>query len=213
MRTTHVWRAPMQAALLAVALSSPLSLGAQDRMPMIVAEDLTTEQLAAIEELRRVRGIELRGPWIPLLRSPQVMRRARAMGDYLRYASALRPSSSEFLILLTAREWTQQYEWAAHRGIALEAGVAPATVTAIAEGRRPETMTAEQAVLYDLFTELHASRSVSDSTYDRALSTLGEQGIVDAVGIVGYYTLLAMVMNTARTSLPAGSEAGLSPLP
>ena len=167
----------------------------------------------AVDELRRIRGIELRGPWHPLLRSPEVLRRARTMGDYLRYESALPPELSEFLILLTAREWTQQYEWHAHNRIALDAGIAPATVTAIAEGRQPETMTAEQATLYALFIELHRDRGVSDTTYAQAVASLGEQGVIDAVSIVGYYTLLAMVMNTVRTPLPAGAEPGLAPLP
>jgi len=185
----------------------------QDRMPPITAEAMTPEQTEAVEELRRVRGIELRGPWHPLLRSPEVLDRARTMGDYLRYDSALEPELSEFLILLTAREWTQQYEWHAHQQIALEAGIPLATITAIAEGRQPEAMTAEQAALYALFTELHRSRGASDTTYANALAAVGERGIIDAVSIIGYYTLLAMVMNTVRTPLPAGSEAGLAPLP
>jgi 4-carboxymuconolactone decarboxylase len=182
-------------------------------MPPIPAEDMSPDQVEAVEELRRVRGIELRGPWHPLLRSPEVLHRSRAIGDYLRYDSALPPELSEFLILLTAREWTQQYEWHAHRAIALEAGIAPETVTAIADGRRPESMTAEQSALYGLFTELHRNRSVSDATYADVVGALGERGVVDAVGIIGYYTLLAMVMNTANTPLPAGAEPGLEPLP
>ncbi len=196
---------------LSFVLSRPAD--AQDRMPPILAENMSPDQIEAVEELRRVRGIELRGPWHPLLRSPEVLRRSRAMGDYLRYDSALPPELSEFLILLTAREWTQQYEWHAHQSIALEAGIAPATVAAIADGRRPQTMTAEQSALYGLFTELHRNHSISDTTYANAVGALGERGIVDAVSIIGYYTLLAMVMNTAQTPLPAGAAPGLEPLP
>lgn len=199
--------------LSVIALLGVTGAGAQDRMPLIPTAQLTAEQTAAVEELRRVRGTELRGPWIPLLRSPEVLQRARAMGDYLRYESALPPHLSEFLILLTAREWTQQYEWQAHYEIALDAGVSLATATAIAEGQRPAQMDPEQAVLYDLFMELNRDHDVSDATYAKALSLLGERGIVDAVGIVGYYTLLAMVMNTAHTGLPAGAEPGLPSLP
>lgn len=196
---------------LSVVLSRPAH--GQDRMPPIPAEDMSPDQIEAVEELRRVRGIELRGPWHPLLRSPEVLHRSRAMGDYLRYDSALAPELSEFLILLTAREWTQQYEWHAHHAIALEAGIAPATVAAIAAGRRPKTMTAAQSALYGLFTELNRDHTVSDATYAAVVESLGERGVVDAVGIIGYYTLLAMVMNTARTPLPAGAEPGLPPLP
>jgi 4-carboxymuconolactone decarboxylase len=186
---------------------------AQERMPLLSEDQLTAEQIEAIDELRRVRGIELRGPWIPLLRSPEVLHRARAMGDYLRYDSVLPPRLSEFLILLAAREWTQQYEWHAHRDIALEAGVPAETVAAIAAGRRPPRMSAEEAALYELFAELHRHRSVTDATYAAAVELLGEQGIIDALGIVGYYTFLAMVMNTARTALPAGAAPGLTRLP
>lgn len=194
---------------LVVGLACPAVAGAQDRMPLIPEDRLTAAQTAAIDELRQVRGIELRGPWIPLSRSPEVLARARAMGDYLRYESVLPPRLSEFLILLTAREWTQQYEWQAHRAIALDAGVAPETVAAIAAGRRPDSMDAAQTALYDLFTELHRDRDVGDATYAAALTQFGEQGIVDAVSIVGYYTLLAMVMNTAHTALPPGAAAAL----
>jgi 4-carboxymuconolactone decarboxylase len=196
-----------------VACCYALAAGAQDRMPPIASDALTPEQRSAVEELRRTRGIELRGPWIPLLRSPEVLNRARAMGDYLRYDSTLPPELSEFLILLTASEWRQQYEWRAHHAIALEAGVSPAIAAAIAEARRPQEMSAEQAALYELFTELHHHHSVSDPTYETARALLGEQGIVDAISIVGYYTLLAMVMNTARTALPEGETPMLPPLP
>ena len=199
--------------LLTLSLLCPVIVVAQDRMPLIPSDQLTAEQSAAIEELRNVRGIELRGPWIPLLRSPEVLRRARAMGDYLRYNSALPPRLSEFLILLTAREWQQQYEWQAHHDIAIEAGVPSATAAAIAEGRRPAEMSAEESALYGLFGELHDSHNVSDSTYATAEALFGEQGVVDAVAIIGYYTLLAMVMNTAQTGLPLGVEAGLPSLP
>ncbi len=213
MRQIHVLRAQLKPRLLALSLLCTTIVSAQDRMPTISSDRLTAEQAAAIEELRSTRGIELRGPWIPLSRSPEVLSRARAMGDYLRYNSALPPQLSEFLILLTAREWRQQYEWQAHHDIALEAGLAPATAAAIAEGRRPAELSTEETALYELFTELHRNHRVSDPTYAVAVALFGEQGVIDAVAIVGYYTLLAMVMNTAQTSLPAGVQAALPSLP
>lgn len=202
-----------RSALLVLSLCCSFAAGAQDRMPPIPADRLSSEQIAAVEELRRVRGTELQGPWIPLLRSPEVLSRARAMGDYLRFRSALPPRLSEFLILLTAREWQQQYEWHAHRQIAIEAGVAPAAVEAIAEGRRPPAMGTEESALYELFAELHRNHSVSDTTYAQAVAQFGERGVIDALGIIGYYTLLAMVMNTARTPVPEGATPGLEHLP
>jgi len=112
------------------------ALNAQDRMPPIPAEQMTAEQKKAVDEFRAARNAEPSGPFIPLLRSPDVMTRARAMGDYLRYKSALPPRLSEFLILVTSRHWTQQYEWNTHYPLALNAGVKAEVARAIAEGRR-----------------------------------------------------------------------------
>lgn len=196
----------------AMALCAVPLVRAQDRMPAMAAEDMTAAQTDAVAELAAIRGIVPRGPWIPLLRSPEVLSRARAMGDYLRYDTSLPPQLSEFLILLTAREWDQQYEWAAHYPIALDAGIDRDTVSAVAEGRVPDDLTDDEAILYALFAELNGTHQVSDETYARAVAVFGERGVIDAVGIIGYYTLLAMVMNTARTPVPA-TAADVPPLP
>ncbi|HEY5622891.1 MAG TPA: carboxymuconolactone decarboxylase family protein, partial [Gammaproteobacteria bacterium] len=137
--------------------------------------------------------------------------RARAMGDYLRYESVLPPRLSEFVILLVAREWTQHYEWHAHRDIAVEAGLNPEIVAALAAGEMPRDLAEDEAVLYAFCTELQREKQVSDATYARALALFGEQGVIDAVGIMGYYTLLAMVMNTARTPVPGNPDPELAP--
>jgi 4-carboxymuconolactone decarboxylase len=126
------------------------------------------------------------------------------MGDYLRYQSAFPPHLSEFIILVASRLWSQQYEWSLHSPIAIQAGVDGAIIEAIAEGRRPVAMSEEQEILYDFSTELIESGSVSDETYYRALARFGEKGVIDAAGITGYYTLLAMILNTARTSPEPG---------
>ena len=192
------------ALALAFCLGGPA--WGQDRMPPIPAESLSADQVAAVAELQEARGYGPRGPWIPLLRSPEILSRARAMGDYLRYNTILPPRLSEFLILLTAREWSQQYEWYAHYRIALDAGVEPATVNAIAEGRVPEILPDDERILHDLFTELNRDKQVSDSTYARAVAEFGERGVIDSIGIIGYYTLLAMALNTARTPVPESAD-------
>jgi 4-carboxymuconolactone decarboxylase len=135
------------------------------------------------------------------------------MGDYLRFASVLPPRLSEFVILLTARQWTQQYEWFVHHPIAIEAGLPEATARAVAEGRRPDDMSDDEVTIYDFVAELHRHQSVSDATYARAVARFGEQGVIDTLGIVGYYTMLAIVMNTARTPLPDGAPPPLLPFP
>ncbi|HEX5629325.1 MAG TPA: hypothetical protein VFX72_07110, partial [Usitatibacteraceae bacterium] len=125
-------------------------------------------------------------------------------GEYLRYKSALPPRLSEFAILIVARRWNQQYEWHVHRPIAERAGVPVGHAQAVAEGRRPDDMAADQAVVHDFLQELQANRGVSDATYGRAVELFGERGVVDLCGICGYYSTLAMVMNVARTPLPEG---------
>jgi 4-carboxymuconolactone decarboxylase len=183
-----------------------------DRMPPIAADKLTAAQQAAIAEFKAARSAEISGPFVPLLRSPEALTRVRALGDYMRFRSALPPRLSEFVILLTARQWTQNYEWNAHAPIARQAGLSPAIIAAIAEGRRPDGMAEDEDILYTLLDELGRTHAVSDATYARAVTAFGEQGVIDALGITGYYTLLAMVMNTARTPLPSGARPALAPL-
>jgi 4-carboxymuconolactone decarboxylase len=200
--------------LLAIGLAGvSASAKCQDRMPEIPAAKLTDAQKKAADEFVAGRGTPVNGPFIPLLRSPEVMLRAKAMGDYLRFKSVLPPKLSEFVILITAREWTQQFEWSVHSAIALKAGVSPETVKAIAEGRRPTVLSDDEAILYDFCTELHHHKSISDEVYAKTLAKFGEQGIIDLVGINGYYTFLSMVMNVTRTPPAKGAESMLVPFP
>ena len=199
--------------LVAAVFGAAVSADGQDRMPPIPAGQLTGAQKKAIEEFKAARSVDISGPFVPLLRSPEVMSRARAMGDYLRYKSSLPPRLSEFVILLTARRWTQQYEWNAHQPLALQGGLRGEVVTAIAAGRRPDAMAADEEAVYTLWDEVQRTQSVSDATYARAIGKVGEQGVIDVLGITGYYTMLALVMNTARTPLPDGVKPPLAPLP
>jgi len=190
------------------AAASPL-----DRMPPIPDEQMTPEQQAAAEEFAGKRGVKLGGPFIPLLRSPEVLKATTHLGAYLRFKCALPETKlSELAILITARRWTQNYEWHAHRKIALHAGLDPAIADAIAEGRRPTGMSEDEAIVYEFCTELHNNGGVCDPTYARASTRYGEQAIIDMAALCGYYSMLAMVMNVARTQLPAGVEPGLKPL-
>jgi len=199
--------------LVVMVVGMAASTAAQDRMPPIPADRLTDAQKKAIEEFKTARSADISGPFVPLLRSPEVMSRARAMGDYLRFKSSLPPRLSEFVILLTARRWTQQYEWNAHQPLALKGGLKKEIVDAIAEGRRPEQMAGDEDAVYTLIDELHRNQSVSDGTHARAIAAVGEQGLIDAIGIAGQYTMLAMVLNTARTPLPDGARPALAPFP
>ena len=186
---------------------------AQERMAPIPKDKMSDAQKKAAAEFEAARGT-LTGPWQVMLRSPDMINRARALSDYLRFKSSLPPRLSELVILITAREWAQQYEWNAHHPLALKGGLDPAIAKAVGEGRRPEKMADDEAILYDFCIELHRNRSVSDATYARAVGKFGEQGVVDVVGLSGWYTLVAMVLNTARTPLPDGAAASqIAPFP
>lgn len=183
-----------------------------DRMPELPADALTEAQRAAAETFQAERGVPVFGPFTPLLRSPDLMNCASRMGLYLRYNSVLPLRISEFTILIVARDWSQQVEWHIHHPIALKAGVAPETADAIAQGRRPTTMSDDETLAYDFSTELQRNRAVSDATYAAVVARFGEQGAIDLTGINGYYALLAMTMNVARTALPDGAPRPLPPL-
>jgi 4-carboxymuconolactone decarboxylase len=186
---------------------------AQDRMPPIPKDKMTDAQKKAADELvAGPRGV-VAGPFVPLLRSPELMSRLQKTGEYLRFQNSIGQKLTEFVILMTARQWTQQYEYSAHASLAIKAGVKPEFVTAIAEGRRPTGMAADEEVAYDFCTELRQNQSVTDATYGRAISAFGEQGVVDMSVLVGYYTTLAMIMNVARTPVHEGEKPPLSPFP
>ena len=185
----------------------------QDRMPLIPADKLTDVQKKAMEEvIAGPRGTFV-GPFVPLLRSPDFMSRLQKVGEYLRYNTKLGANISEFVILIAARQWTQQFEWGAHDSLALKAGVKPEIIAAVAEGRRPVGMTPDEEIAYDFCTELHHNRCVSDAAYARVVNRFGEQGVIDMIGLCGYYTLLGMVMNVARTPMPAGKMPPLASFP
>ena len=209
-------RRTTNALLLGAALVLVLApvARAQDRMPPIPMDEMTAAQRSVVAKFEAERGSAiLRGPWVPLLRSPEVLSLMLDMRSHVRDRSLLSPKLTELAILIAAREWTQQYEWSAHAGAAERAGLKPAIIAAVAEGRRPEQMAEDEEILYDLCVELHRNKSVSDATYDRALTAFGQEGIVEAAAIEGYYALLAMVMNTARTPLPEGRTPALTPFP
>lgn len=192
-------------AALFVVLATAMTTTAQDRMPPIPADRMTDAQRKAAAEFAANRKQEVFGPFAVMLRSPEVMLRAMAMGDYMRYRTVLPPRLNEFVIILTARHWTQQYEWNAHYRAALNAGLDPEIVKAVAEGRRPDRMSEEEQIVHDFCAELFHNQSVSDAMYARAVAKFGEQGVIDMVGVAGYYTFLSFVMNTARTAPPAGT--------
>ena len=150
-----------------------------------------------------------RGPFNALLRSPDLADRVQRVGEYVRFNSSLPARLNELAILVVARYWSAQYEWYAHRELAMKAGLDPKIADAIALRKRPADMKEDEAAVYDFCTELHEKKSVSDAAYAAALKLFGEQGIVDLIGASGYYTLVSMILNVDQHPLPEG----VTPLP
>jgi 4-carboxymuconolactone decarboxylase len=154
----------------------------------------------------------LGSPFNVFLRSPELGDHLQKMGSHIRFKSTLGPKLTELAILVTARQWTAQYEWHAHHRLALQAGLDPAIAAAIAQGQRPATMSAEEAAIYDFCHELHSTTRVSDAAYQGVFSHFGEQGVMDLIATNGYYVLVAMVLNVDRTPIPGGAPLPLAPL-
>lgn len=184
-----------------------------DRLPPLDASALTDAQRRVADELTAGPRGGVIGPFAPLLRSPELLTHAQRMGEYLRYRSAIGTRLSELVILLIARFWSQPVEWSIHAPIAAEAGIAADTIAAIAAARRPPTLSEDEAIVYDFCFELNVNQDVGDATFGRALARFGEHGVVDLLGLNGYYTFLAMVMNGARTSATGTGSSPLALLP
>jgi 4-carboxymuconolactone decarboxylase len=183
-----------------------------DRFKPLTRDELTPEQKALVEHiLSGPRGGSLDGPFNVYLRSPELGDLAQKMGAQVRYHSSLSRKLNEFAILITGRYWNAQFEWYAHRQYALQAGLSPAIIDALAAGKRPAMQKDEEAV-YNFCTEMLQTKQASDATFQAAKAQFGERGVVDMIGIMGYYTLVSMALNADRYPLPNGAKAELTPL-
>ena len=190
------------------------------RFALIPLENLTAEQRALYDAIRSGPRAKLAnsgaskpgplgGPFNVWLRSPGIGDRVQSLGEEIRFRSSLPAKLNEMAILVTARFWTSQYEWHAHCKLALDAGLDPAIAGAIAEGRRPDGMDADEAIVYDFSKELHEDHGVSDDHYERALERFGERGVFDLIAVNGFYSLVSMCLNVDRTPLPEGTPQPL----
>jgi 4-carboxymuconolactone decarboxylase len=215
--------------LLGIGLSVPAI--AQNRMPGIPPDKLTEEQKkakAACAEaeahMKEMYGSSYPRPispeckgsgWDAALRSPELMLGINAMRDYVEYHPALPPKIREFIIVITARQWSADFMYDSHYELAIKTGLSSGILKAIAEGRRPTEMSEDEATVYDFLDELHRNQSVSDLTYGKALSTFGEKGVVDLTGVYGWYSFYAMlhqVINKPPVG-PEGSQPKLTVFP
>ena len=181
-----------------------------DRMPPLPLDRMDPAQRAAAEALIAGPRKAVIGPFIPLLRSPELMDRFQRVGEYLRFKTSMPAKLNELAMVLAARHTRNAFEWAVHYPLAAKEGVAASTLEAIARGERPASMPEDEALLHDFCSTLLETHEVPDALYARALAAWGERGIVDLVGCVGYFVAICLVMNVARTPAPASR---VPPLP
>lgn len=168
------------------------------RLPVLAEADLNKTQQKLLDALRagpRGQSIGLRGPFAAWMHAPDFGLLAQDLGAFCRYKTSLPPRMSEFVILCTARQWRAQYEWYAHAIIAEREGVSKKIIADLQAGKRPTTATKEELALYDFIEELYKTRRVSDKTYERVYAFLGEEAMVQFIGILGYYAMIAMTLN------------------
>ncbi|WP_210252037.1 carboxymuconolactone decarboxylase family protein [Rhodoplanes serenus] len=196
-------KAPARKAPARTSASKPPAY----RLPALAEATLAPAQRALLDAMRsgpRGGGIGLGGPFGVFLHAPAYGVHAQALGAHCRYGTVVPARLSEFAILVTARLWRAQYEWHVHAPIAEKAGVKPSTLAALRAGRVPARAPADERAVHAFVTELYTRRRVSDRTYARLHSLLGDAGMVEFVGILGYYALVAMTLDVFRVPLPAG---------
>jgi 4-carboxymuconolactone decarboxylase len=178
------------------------------RLALIDEKDMTKAQRALLESLRagpRGKSLTPRGPFAAWMHAPEFGQLAQALGAHARYNTALPPRLSEFAILCTARLWRAQYEWFAHAPMAEKGGVKPKTIADLRVGRAPKSAPKDERAIYDFIQELYKTKRVSDRTYKRVHTILGEAAMVELAGILGYYALISMTLNIFHM-LPPESE-------
>ena len=206
--------------IAAIALAASAStVQSADRFPVLKADQLSLEQTKLAQALlagprggggeaspEAVNRMLNRGPFNAWMRSPDLGDRLQKVGEYIRFNTSIPLRLNEFAILITARHWTSQYEWYAHLPLALKAGLDPKIAADLALNRKPKNMKEDEVAVYDFCTQLHRSRKVSDAAYQRAVALFGEKGVMDLIGVSGYYTAVSMTLNVAEVPLPAGEK-------
>ena len=181
------------------------------RVRDLAPNEMTPAQRRVAEAAAAGKRGRVPAPLRAWLHSPEMGDRAQRLGEFLRYDTSLSPALSELAILVTARFWTSHYEWYAHKRDGLKAGINPAVIEAIAARRTPNLADPAARAVYDYATALHERHGVPDAVHAAAVAALGETGVVELVGLLGYYTLVAMTLNAFEIGLPEGETPELAP--
>ena len=202
-------------AILALFASAGAA-AAQNRFPIIQPEQMTAEQKKLFDTIvagprsqnygnEAVQRVLRGGPFNAWMRSPELGYRLQNLGEFVRFKTSIPQRLNELAILITAREWTSQYEWYAHHALAMKAGLDPKIAEDIAAGKRPVSMKDDEAAVYDFCIQLHRNKKVDDAAFNRAKALFGEQGVIDLIGVSGYYTAVSMTLNVAEVPVPDGT--------
>jgi 4-carboxymuconolactone decarboxylase len=177
------------------------------RFPAIAREKMSDAQRQAYDALVAGPRGGARGPFNALLRSPDLMDKVQRVGEYVRFRTSIPARLNELAILVTGRAWGAKFEFYAHRILALKAGLSESIADAIARNERPKGMQPDEELVYDFATALHRDHVIDDALFKRAVATFGEHGVMDLIGVIGYYTLVSMVLNVAEVPLPPGEKS------
>jgi 4-carboxymuconolactone decarboxylase len=206
---------------LLILVASVVGATASERFPILQPDQMDADQKALFEALlagprgggntspEAVQKMLHGGPFDAWMRSPDLGNRLQNVGEYIRYRTSLPLRLNEFAILITAREWTSQYEWYAHYPLAMKAGLEPKVADELALNKRPSTMSDDEATVYEFCIQLYRTHNVDDATFNRALALFGERGVIDLIGVSGYYTAVSMTLNVAKVMPPGGLPLSL----
>jgi 4-carboxymuconolactone decarboxylase len=179
------------------------------RFPKLTPEGMTAAQREVAAEITAGPRGEVRGPFIALLHNPELARHVQRLGEHLRWKGKLPSRLKELAVLLTARRWTCQHEWVMHSKLALEGGLGAGIVDDIRHGRDPKGMLDEEKAVYNFCRELHATGRAGDAAFAEIQTRFGLDGALELIALNGYYSLMAMVLNTAGLPLPGNAEPPL----
>jgi 4-carboxymuconolactone decarboxylase len=181
------------------------------RFPRLTPESMSPAQREVAAEISAGPRGEVRGPFIALIHNAELARRMQALGEHLRWKNKLPLPLLELAVLYTAREWSCQHEWYMHEKLARKAGLAPAILDALAAGKEPPGMSADEALVYKACQQAHQGGKLDDATFNAARERFGLDGVLDLLLLNGYYSAMAMVLNTAGMPLPDNAASPLKP--
>jgi 4-carboxymuconolactone decarboxylase len=180
------------------------------RLKLLSPEEMSADQKATYDEAIAGKRGRPPAPMMAWLNSPEMARHATRLGEVLRFNTIFPAKLSEIAILVTARHWTSHYEWFAHKRLALQGGMDPRIADDIRDRRSPTFDDPKAKMIYDVAKSLHEGHGLSQALYDEAVDVLSERGVVEVIGLCGYYTMVSMTLNTFEFGLPDGQVSELA---